>query len=39
MTIKITYPIQKDTSTDFKLILYPYPNNYPLSTLKFVLNK
>lgn len=39
MTIKITYPIPKDTSTDFKSILYPYPDNYPLSTLKFTLEK
>lgn len=39
MTTKITYPVQKDTSTDFKSILYLYPNNYPLSTFKFTLEK
>lgn len=39
MTIKITYPIQKDTSTDFKSILYLYPNNYPPNTSKSVLEK
>ena len=36
---KITYPIQKDTSTSFKSILYLYPNNYPPNTSKSVLEK
>lgn len=39
MTAKSPTLYKKDTSTDFKSILYPYPNNYPLSTLKFTLKK